>query len=338
MNTDELISIVIPVYDEEGNVRKLYEALTQELERMWCDFEIIFVDDGSRDRSADIIKEIHASDPRVKLVSFTRNFGHQMAITAGLEHARGTAVVTMDGDMQHPPSLVPDMIARWKEGFEVVHTIREDTADTGILKRFASSAFYRLINVIVDTRIVPAAADFRLLDRKVVDVLNGLRERNRFLRGLTAWVGFRQTSLAYVPAKRHAGKTKYSLRKMLSFAGDGITSFSTFPLKMSAYLGFLAAGCGVPYAVWAIYLRLFTDEAVSGWASLIVALLFLGGIQLICLGVLGEYVGKIYEEVKGRPLYISRERIGFDEAPVDPNPPKQDDGRRTTVSATSVAP
>ena len=336
MNSESrsLISIVIPIYNEEGNIRKLYQELLSEMEELWYDFEFIFVDDGSRDESAAIVKELHAADDRVKLVSFSRNFGHQMAISAGLEHARGDAVVMMDGDLQHPPSLVPEMIARWNEGFDIVHTIREDPARVGLVKRLTSKCFYRLINLMVDNKIVPSAADFRLLDRKVVACLNTMPERARFMRGLVTWTGFRQTALSYVAQERHAGTTEYSLRRMLSFAGDGITSFSTLPLRVSGYLGLLAALAGVPYALWAIYTKLFTDSAVSGWASLIVAILFLGGVQLICLGILGEYVGKIYEEVKGRPLYIARERVGFDAGPPPLPEGANGDGRQHVATAS----
>lgn len=310
----ELVSIVIPVYNEEGNIGAMYAALLQEIDSLWERFEIIFVDDGSVDRSALLIRELRNNDPRVKLIRFSRNFGHQVAITAGIENSRGSAVIMMDADLQHPPSLIPTMLRHWKEGYDVVYTVREDCVDAGFLKRFTAKAFYSLINRIVDTRIIPNAADFRLMDRKVVDCLNGMRERNRFVRGLVAWIGFRQFPLPYVADKRFSGKTKYSFRKMLSFAADGIASFSTFPLRVSAYVGFAAAVCGIPYAMWAIYLRVFTEEAVTGWSSLIVAILFLGGTQLMSLGILGEYVGRIYEEVKDRPFYIAQERLGIDEA------------------------
>jgi polyisoprenyl-phosphate glycosyltransferase len=319
MYKSKLISVVVPVLNEQGNIPYLYRSLIEEFDQLWYDFEVIFVDDGSRDRSADIIRKLHANDPRVKLVSLSRNFGHQMAVTAGLESARGAAVIMMDADLQHPPAVIPEMIARWQQGFDVVYTVRKTTEGVGLFKRLTSAAYYRLINRIIDTRIIPSAADFRLIDRKVVNCLNGIRERSRFVRGLVTWVGFRQTAIPYVAAKRHAGTTKYSLGRMLSFAVDGITSFSTFPLRCSTYLGFLSALAGIPYAVWAIYLKLFTDATVSGWSSLIVAVLFLGGVQLIALGILGEYVGRIYEEVKQRPLYLVQETIGFDEHPVDSN-------------------
>lgn len=311
MNNRQLISLIVPVFNEEGNIRKLHKEIVAELEGLWYDFELIFVDDGSDDESVAIIKDLHAADSRIKLVRFTRNFGHQVAISAGLEHAKGDAVIMMDADLQHPPSLIPDLIRHWNEGFDVVHTVRKDMGDIGLVKRGTSRLFYKLINLMGETKMVPAAADFRLMDRKVVDCLNAMKERSRFMRGLVTWTGYRQTSLRYVAGERHTGKTKYSLRKMLSFAGDGITSFSTVPLRLSSYLGLIAALAVIPYALWAVYVRLFTDTAISGWASVIVAILFLGGVQLVCVGIVGEYVGRIYEEVKGRPLYIVGERVGF---------------------------
>ncbi len=312
MEEAELISIVVPMYNEEGNVRPLYEAIVKEFDELWCTFELIFVDDGSRDESVATVKKLHDSDSRVKLVRLSRNFGHQVALTAGLEAARGAAVVMMDGDLQHPPALIPDMIARWKEGYDIVYTVREETEGAGFMKRFTAASFYGLINRLVDTHIVPNAADFRLMDRKALNCLNSLRERNRFIRGLVSWIGFKQYAMPYTAAKRHSGVTKYSFTKMFAFAVDGIASFSTLPLRFSAAIGFVAAISGLPYALWAIYLKLFTDQSVSGWASMVVAVLFLGGVQLMTLGVIGEYVGRIYEEVKGRPLYIASETVGFD--------------------------
>jgi glycosyltransferase involved in cell wall biosynthesis len=311
MSNSALISIVVPIYDEEGNIKKLHEMLTAELERLWYDFEIIFVDDGSRDRSSEIVKELAAEDGQVRLISLSRNFGTQLAILAGLEYASGAAVIVMDGDLQHPPPLIREMIARWEEGFEVVYSVREETENVGLFRRLASSAFSRLFNALVDTKIEPKASDFRLMDRKVVDELVRMRERNRFFRTLVTWIGFRQTGVSYVAGKRHCGKSKWRFRKLLSLALDAITSFSTVPLRLCAYLGFIVALSGLPYALWAIYVRLFTDTYVPGWAAIIVAVLVRGGIQLVSLGILGEYVGRIYQEVKRRPLYITRERFGF---------------------------
>jgi len=307
----ELISIVVPMYNEEGNIRPMYEAIVREFDELWYDFELIFVDDGCRDASAENVKKLHADDERVKLISLSRNFGHQVALTAGLEAASGAAVIMMDGDLQHPPALIPAMIERWKEGNDIVYTVREETEGAGLLKKFTAAGFYGLINHMVDTRIVPNAADFRLMDRKALDCLNSLRERNRFIRGLVSWIGFKQAAMPYKAAQRHSGVTKYSFTKMFAFAIDGIASFSTLPLRFAAVIGFIAAISGLPYGIWAIYLRLFTDGGEPGWASLVVAILFLGGVQLMSLGIIGEYVGRIYEEVKGRPLYITGEMVGF---------------------------
>ena len=339
MNNKQSISLVLPIHNEQGNIEPLYHALCDVFDEQWHDLEMVFVDDGSTDRSAEIIKELNRRDPRVKLLSFSRNFGHQAAVTAGLESARGSAVIMMDADMQHPPELIPKLIEQWKDGYDVVATIRQDTEETGFLKRLTSRWFYRTLNAIAGTKLAAGSADFRLLDRKVVDCLNTMPERSRFLRGLVDWVGFRQTTVSYVVGKRFSGTSSYTPRKMLSFAAAGITSFSTFPLHLAAYLGFFTAIIGVPYALWAVYLRLFTDNAVSGWASLIVAILFLGGVQLMCLGVLGEYVGRIYDEVKQRPLYITREKIGFSDPPsveADSHQTVLPDDRSSTVSATSL--
>jgi len=244
------------------------------------------------------------------MVSFSRNFGQQIGIMAGLEHARGDAVVVMDADLQHPPSVIKTMLARWQEGFEVVYTTREERQDAGFLKKTTSTLFLRTFNRLAKTRIDPAGCDFRLLDRKVVDALVSMREHHRFFRALSTWVGFRQVGISYVAPPRASGKTKYNFRMMGSQALDAITSFSIVPLRVCAGLGFLVALAVLPYALWAIYLRTFTDSAVPGWSGIIVSILFLGGVQLIFLGVLGEYVGRIYEEVKGRPHYIVREVVG----------------------------
>uniref|UniRef100_A0A7C4QTP6 Glycosyltransferase n=1 Tax=Schlesneria paludicola TaxID=360056 RepID=A0A7C4QTP6_9PLAN len=314
MADPHLLSIVVPFYNEQDNLRPLYEQIRDVLEELPYDFELILVDDGSTDGGSEVARRLHAEDLRVKLISLSRNFGHQMALTAGIEHASGAAVISMDADLQHPPQVIPELIRKWEAGFEVVYTIREATEDAGLCKRWTSAIFYWFINCCVEMHIVPNAADFRLMDRKVVDCFKGMRERNRFVRGMTSWVGFKQTTVPFLAARRHAGHSKYTLRNMLRFALDGITSFSTVPLRFATYLGFGSAFLGVPYAVWALYARIVLGDTVPGWSSLIVAVLFLGGVQLICLGILGEYIGRIYEEVKGRPLYIARERLGFEPA------------------------
>lgn len=314
MNPAEMVSVVVPVYNECGNVRFLHAALVREFARLGCDYELIFVDDGSRDGSLEVLREMHAGDPHVKVISLSRNFGHQNALTAGLEFASGDAVIAMDADLQHPPELIPEMVARWREGYQVVYTIRQDGGEGSLFKRWTSRAFYGLINRITDTPIVPGAADFRLVDRQVVDCLNSMQERARFLRGLVSWVGFRQIGIPFESRARHDGRSKYSIRKMLALALSGITNFSALPLRVATYFGFFAALAGLPYGLWTMYLRLFTDQAVPGWASLTTILLFLGGVQLICVGLMGEYVGRIYDEVKCRPLYIPQELLGFADA------------------------
>lgn len=317
MRQATLISVVVPCYNESGNIHLLYSQLLETFHALEYGWELIFVDDGSTDCTSDIIRELHLQDPRVKLITLSRNFGHQIALTAGMEHAQGDAVITMDADLQHPPSLIADLINHWEQGFDVVYTIRESTDDSTMLKKCLSWSFYRIINCFTDTKIIPNVADFRLLDRKVVECLNRMREQHRFLRGMTSWVGFRQTAVHFRAPKRHSGAAKYTFRKMVRFALNGITAFSSLPLRLATILGFLAALSGVPYGIWALYAKLVRQDTVPGWSSLIIAILFLGGVQLICLGILGEYVGRIYDEVKGRPVYLVQERLGFDDRESD---------------------
>lgn len=320
MKDSPVLSVVVPVFNEADNLPALYDALIRQLDALNLPAEIVFVNDGSSDDSLAVLRRLSSQDERAKVVGLSRNFGHQCCITAGIEHASGDAVIVMDADLQHPPELIPQMVARWREGYQVVYTLREDATDTGLLKRWTSSAFYKCINAVSEVPIIANAADFRLMDRAVVNCLLSMPERSRFLRGMISWVGFRQIGLPYVAAPRHAGKSKYSLRKMLSLALQGITSFSSVPLRLSAYIGFVTAVSVIPYAVWGVYAKLFTDQAVHGWASLEVSVLFLGGVQLMSLGIIGEYVSRIYTEVKGRPIYITDELIGFDAARTRPLP------------------
>jgi dolichol-phosphate mannosyltransferase len=305
------VSVIVPVYNEAQNLNPLFQAVAAQLKTIGLSFEIIFVDDGSRDDSLGVLRALANQNDQVKVVSLSRNFGHQAAITAGMEHASGAAVIVMDADLQHPPELLPQMIAAWQAGAQVVYTCREDNEETSWFKRFTSAAFYRFINLICDISIVPSAADFRLLDRVAVDALLRMPERSRFVRGLVSWLGFRQVGLQYRANPRLHGKSKYSLRRMVSLGLEGVVSFSTMPLRVAAFIGLGSALLGMPYAAWAIYARLFTDTAVPGWASLLVAVLFLGGVQLMSIGVIGEYIGRIYKEVKGRPIYLTGELIGF---------------------------
>lgn len=311
MPNDNLISIVVPLYNEEENLRPLYEAVRNEMEQTLYDFELIFVDDGSTDGSVEQVRRLNADDDRVKLVALSRNFGKQTAIYAGLEHAAGIASVVMDADLQHPPAVVPQLIASWRDGFEVVFAVQQQNEGASRRSRLCSGAFARMFDFLVKLPRHPHASDFLLLDHRVVAEILRIRERNRFFRYLVAWVGFRQTSLPYVAARRHAGQTKFATRKLLGLAVDAVTAFSSAPLRLCTYAGFTVAAACVPYTLWAVYVRVFTDDYVPGWPALIVAVLFLGAVQLIALGILGEYIGRVYDEVKGRPIYIAQEQIGF---------------------------
>lgn len=306
------LSVVVPVLNEEGNIPRLYERVRGELQAVCPDFELIFVDDGSTDGSAAAVAGLHAADPRVKLVSFSRNFGYQMALTAGLDHSSGDAVVIMDGDLQHPPSLLGELLAKWREGFDVVHTIRRTTADASWLRRTAGDAFYRVFRRLSRIDLPANTADFRLLDRQVVDALGMLRERARFLAGLTVWTGFRSTSVTYEAPARELGVTKFTPGRIARLAGDAIISFSTVPLHAAVYVGVVLAGLGFLYSLYALWER-FTGTGVRpGWTSIIMLVAIVGGIQLMLIGVIGVYLGKVYEEVKQRPLYVVRASMGID--------------------------
>jgi len=272
-------------------------------------WELILIDDGSLDTSSDLILQLAAQDPRVRPVIFARNFGHQIAVTAGLDYSRGQAVIIIDSDLQDPPEVITDLIAKWREGYDVVYAIRAEREGESWFKKFTASMFYRLITRITDVNIPLDAGDFRLLDRKVVDVLNQMRERHRFLRGMSAWVGFRQTGVPYRRAARFVGETKYPFRKMFRLAINAITGFSYFPLQLATYIGFFAAGISILSIPVVVGLRLWggSHAPLVGQATTLIAVLFLGGVQLISLGILGEYIGRLYDEAKGRPLYIVRE-------------------------------
>ncbi|MBI5453471.1 MAG: glycosyltransferase family 2 protein [Deltaproteobacteria bacterium] len=309
------ISIVIPTFNEEESVDELYSrlaAVTAGLKDYL--FEFIFVDDGSADGTVRKVKSINQRDGRVKLLSFSRNFGHQSALIAGLDHASGDAVIVMDADLQHPPELIPELIREWRAGYEVVNTIRRETVDAGWFKKASSAFFYMLINKLSQVKILPNSADFRLMDMKAVRSLCSIREQSRFIRGLVVWIGYRQTAVPYVAVQRFAGKSKYSLRKMVAFAFDGISSFSAFPLRVATYFGLLVSFLSFVYAIFAVYVKLFTDKAIAGWTSVLVVSLFLGGVQLLTIGCMGEYINRIYTEVKRRPLYIVRETAGIEKA------------------------
>lgn len=298
-------SIIAPIFNETGNIPELYRRSKEVLDSTGEPWELIMVDDGSTDDSAELIRKFANQDPRVKPVIFARNFGHQIAVTAGLDYSRGEAVVIIDSDLQDPPELILDLIAKWREGYQVVYAVREEREGESWFKLFTASLFYRMISSITDVRIPLDAGDFRLLDRKVVDVLNQMRERHRFLRGMSSWVGFRQTGVPYRRAARLAGETKYPFRKMFRLAINAVTSFSYFPLQLATYIGFIAAGLSILAIPVVIAIRLWgTQTPLLGQATTLIAVLFLGGAQLISLGILGEYIGRLYDEAKGRPLYI----------------------------------
>jgi len=306
-------SVVVPLYEEEAVLAQLYERLVPVLDGLDGPSEVIFVVDGGQDRSFEIVRELRARDDRVKGLKFSRNFGHQYALTAGLDRARGDAVIMMDGDLQHPPELIPKLVEKWRVGAQIVNTYRESTAGIGPFKRLTAAVFYGLLNRFGNIRLSPNAADFRLIDRRVADRFRGVREQARFLRGLFAWVGFRQATVPYAAEKRPAGRTKYSTRKMARLALDGITSFSVAPLRLATILGFLVSFLDFAYAIYALVVKLLGRAALPGWASLVIVVLILGGVQLITLGVIGEYIAKIYLEAKARPLYIVDETAGLDE-------------------------
>ncbi|MCS6839716.1 MAG: glycosyltransferase family 2 protein [Roseiflexus sp.] len=305
-------SIVAPVYNEEVLLPEFYRRVVAAIEPLGEPFEIILVNDGSRDRSLQIMLELHERDPRVKVINFSRNFGHQIAITAGTDYARGKAVVVIDSDLQDPPEVIVDMIARWREGYQLVYGVRSEREGETVFKLATASLFYRLIRKITSVDIPVDTGDFRLMDRKVVDALKSMREHHRFMRGLSVWVGFKQTGITYKRDARKAGVTKYPLRKMLKFAMDGITAFSYLPLQLATYVGFSVAALGLLGIIAVIFLRLLGNELL-GQATTLVAVLFMGGVQLVFLGIIGEYLGRIYDEVKQRPLYIVADAIGFDE-------------------------
>ncbi len=306
-------SIIAPIYNEVDNIPLLYQRIRDVMESTGESWEFVMVDDGSTDGSVDRILNLKEEDDRVRPVIFARNFGHQIAVTAGLDYSRGEAVVIIDADLQDPPEVILDLIEEWKEGYEVVYAVREKREGESWFKLATASAFYRIIQRITDVKIPLDTGDFRLLDRTVVSVLNQMRERHRFLRGMSVWVGFKQTGVEYKRDERHAGETKYPLRKMIKFASDAITSFSYFPLQLSMYIGFVAAGLSTLAIPVVIALRLAGSRAFFGQASTLIAVLFLGGVQLISLGILGEYIGRLYDEAKDRPLYIVREAPGMDE-------------------------
>ncbi|GKS09311.1 putative glycosyltransferase YkcC [Paenibacillus chitinolyticus] len=304
-------SIIIPMYNEEAVIQETYRRLKVVMSETSETYELIFINDGSKDRSAEIIKEYAAWDETVKLIDFSRNFGHQIAITAGMDYASGDAVIIIDADLQDPPELILQMIEKWKEGYEVVYAKRVKRSGETFFKKWSASLFYRVLRASTDIHIPVDTGDFRLMDRKVCDEMKKLPENNRFVRGLVSWVGFRQTAIEYERDERLAGETKYPLKRMIKLSLDGITSFSYKPLKLAGYLGVLLSGSGFLYLLYVVYLALFTDATLKGWPSVVGIMLIFNGFVLLMLGILGEYIGRIYDETKGRPLYIVRECHGL---------------------------
>jgi glycosyltransferase involved in cell wall biosynthesis len=297
-------SVIAPVLNEHECLPEFYKRIKAVMDSTKAAWELLLVDDGSTDGSTQIILDLANKDINVIPLIFARNFGHQIAVTAGMDHARGEAVIVIDADLQDPPEVILDLIAKWQEGFQVAYAVRRKREGESWFKLTTASFFYRIIYRITDVKIPLDTGDFRLLDRQVVDAMSGMRERHRFLRGMAAWVGFRQVGVPYDRKERFAGYTKYPLRKMLILALNAITGFSYFPLQLATYFGFIAAGLSIIGIPIVAILRLTSSEAFLGQATTLVAVLFLGGVQLICLGILGEYIGRIYDEVKGRPLYI----------------------------------
>ncbi len=300
-------SIIAPIYNETGNIPELYRRIKEVMDSAGEPWELVTIDDGSVDGSGQMLLELAQQDARVRPVIFARNFGHQLAVTAGLDYSRGQAVVIIDADLQDPPEVILELIKKWREGYEVVYAVRSEREGESWFKLFTASLFYQLIHRITDVKIPMDTGDFRLLDRKVVKVLGQMRERHRFLRGMSVWVGFKQVGVEYRRAARFAGETKYPLKKMLKFASDAITGFSYLPLQIATYVGFVAAAIAILTIPVVMVLRLVDSGFFFGQASTLIAVLFLGGVQLISLGILGEYIGRLYDEAKGRPLYIVRE-------------------------------
>ena len=304
-----LLSIVVPVYNEVDNIRKFYTTVKEVLATMDYDHEIIFVDDGSSDDSAGMLRHIGQEDPKVKVLLLARNFGHQLALTCGLDYAKGDAVITMDGDMQHPPELIPELVKHWEAGADVVRTIRDSTEDASWAKSFTSKYYYKVLNRLANVPIVEGGSDFRLMNRKSLETLKHFREHGRFLRGIVGDLGFVQHEFHFVAPPRFAGTSKFSVKKMMRFALDGITAFSRVPLRLALYIGLLCGLLSLVMIGHILFVHFFSDTVISGWSSLGVAIFFLGGVQLVGLGIIGEYVGRIFEEVKQRPLYWVKDSI-----------------------------
>lgn len=312
MKNDVICSVVVPVYNEEEVVNECYNRLKKVMDSTNEKYEIIFVNDGSKDKTKQLVKEICDVDKNVKFIDFSRNFGHQSAITAGMNYSLGQAVVVIDADLQDPPEVILDMLNKWREGYQVVYGKRLKREGESVFKKATAKVFYRLLARLTEFDIPVDAGDFRLIDRKVCDALNKLDEKNRYVRGIISWLGFNTTYVEFVREKRYAGKTKYPLRKMIKFATDAVVSFSYKPLRATSYLGLFLSGVSFIYLIVMLFLKLFNVmNTVQGWTSLVAISLFFNGIVLLFLGIMGEYVGRIYDEVKARPLYVVNEFVNF---------------------------
>ena len=309
----KLISVVVPMYFEEEVAQECYNRLKSVMLQNNINYEFVFVNDGSTDRTMEILSEIAANDYRTKIVNFARNFGHQVAVTAGIAAAKGDAIVIIDADLQDPPEVIPELIAKWEEGYEVVYAKRKQRKGETWFKLLTAKYFYKFLNYMSDIDIPKDTGDFRIIDRKVADVFNQMTERNRFIRGMMSWVGFRQTYVEYERDERFAGETKYPLKKMIKFASDGIIAFSTKPLRIVMSLGLLSVLISIIVLLYTITVKVFGHGTQTGWASIMVAITFFSGIQLLGLGIVGQYIARIYDESKNRPIYIVKETINIDE-------------------------
>lgn len=308
---NKLLSVVVPVYNEEAVILETNKRLNAALSSIDMEYEIIYVNDGSRDKTALIVNDLCSKDTRLKFLNFSRNFGHQIAITAGMDYAKGDAIVVIDADLQDPPELIADMVKEWRNGYDVVYAKRISREGETFFKKFTAKCFYRILNMLTDVKMPNDVGDYRLIDKKVAQALKLVNEKNRYIRGIISWLGFKQTAVEFERSKRFAGETKYPLKKMLKFAFDAITSFSLKPLKMASYLGCLLSGIGFLYLIIVIF-QYFFGNTQPGWASMLAVTLFFNGVILIILGILGEYIGRIYDEVKDRPLYIIANSMNID--------------------------
>jgi dolichol-phosphate mannosyltransferase len=319
------LSLVLPIFNEEEVIPELHVRLQEFLAELGVDCEVLFINDGSRDRSMQLLREVAKNEPRYRVLSFARNFGHQVAITAGVDYARGRAVVVMDADLQDPPSVVVEMVKKWREGFDVVYARRRRREGETFFKLVTAKIFYRMFAAMIPIAVPLDTGDFRLMSRRVVVALRTLGERHRFVRGMVAWLGFRQVAILYDRPARYAGDTKYPLRSMIRFAIDGITSFSVLPLRFATYLGMFISLCSVGVAVWALIEKFALHNTVPGWTAETVLVSLLAAVQLLMIGILGEYIGRIYEQVKQRPLYVVGDRVNLDRKPDDDELDEEDE-------------